>query len=205
MASRETGKRGGWEQLIAPWGWNEVGGSEQLSCASLLFLGGVFSSFFVGSLIIIIFQSSNCSYLSPGVLSFFPILFLIPLGGRVRDCMVLNCQLGLKYTDLLPALTACSQSPDYFYNPSGPIPHSVLFFLFHLPLNLSCSSCSICFASPLSSTILYLTISSTTFVAKTTQDISGLRQLPHLQCLDCRRKIKSIGEGYLAVPSPIQS
>lgn len=72
--------------------------SEQLSHASLIFLG-VYFFLFVGSriiIIIIIFQALNCSYLNPGVLSFFPILLVIPLGGRVRSCMVLSCQLGLK-------------------------------------------------------------------------------------------------------------
>lgn len=34
----------------------------------------------------------------PRLLPFSPVLLLIPLGGRVRGCMVPSCQLGLKYT-----------------------------------------------------------------------------------------------------------
>lgn len=173
-------------------------GSEQLSCASLIFLR-VYFFLFVGSLIIIIiFQSLNCSYLNPGVLSFFPILLLIPLAGRVRGCIVLSCQLGLKYTS--PSRSSNSLLPVSWLllQLIWSLSHSVLFFLFHLPLNLSCLSASLCFTSPLSSTILYLSVSSTTFVATTTQGISGLKQLLHLQCLDCRGKIKSVGEGCLA-------
>lgn len=193
--AQKLGEGTGWDSWLLSGDGMRSGGSEQLSCASLIFLG-VYFFLFLGSLIIIIiiFQSLNCSYLNPGVLSFFLTLLFIPWGGRVRSCMILSCQLGLKYTS--PSRSSNSLLP-FSWLLLQPIwsPFSyVLVFLFHLSLNLSCWSCSLCFASPPSSTIFYLPVPSTTFVAKTTQCISGLRQLPHLQCLDCRRKIRSTGE-----------
>lgn len=156
------------------------------------FLGFISFSFF-GSLIttIIVFQSLNCSYFNPG---FYPFFWFYSSSHWEEEW---GAAWSLVVTS--PSTSSNSLLPISWLllQPIWSLFHSLLFFLFHLPLNLSCSSCTLCFASPPSSTILYLTLSSVTFVAKTTQGISGLRQLPHLQCLGWRRKIQGIGEGCL--------